>query len=105
MPTTAVPNVKPLEIKKLRLTESVDIHSITDFHSDELTESEEIQDKIKEDFVNTFICHIIFYLVFSVSAILYILLDLGLSSLIKNQFFKLIELVKRVLFDKKLVIA
>ena len=53
-----------------------------------------------DDFINQFICHLIFYAFFVVSLVLYILLDLGLGSFLKNKFFQLIGLRNQALFEK-----
>jgi len=66
-----------------------------------VNKSEANTEKEKEDFVNTFICHLLFYAVFCISLVLHILFDLGLSYFIKNKFTQLIGSGKETLLDEK----
>ena len=97
----AAPTVKDQELVSFGLMESASVNSINDFTPSKLKESILISEKIDDDFVNTFICHLIFYAVFCVSLVLYILIDLGLGSFIKSQFVQIIGLRKKTLFEKK----
>ena len=78
----------------------ISVNSINDFTPSKLKESIVISEKTKDDFVNTFICHLIFYAVFCISLVLHILLDLGLGSLVKNQFLQLIEIARNTVLVK-----
>ncbi len=88
MTATAAPTVKDQELVSFGLVESASVNSINDFIPSKLNESEVSSEK--SDFVNTFICHLIFYAIFCVSLVLHILIDLGLGSFIKNKFVQLI---------------
>ena len=92
MTATAAPTVKDQELVSFGLVESASVNSINDFIPSKLNESEVSSEK--SDFVNTFICHVIFYAIFCVSLVLHILIDLGLGSLVKNQFLQLFKIVK-----------
>ena len=84
MTATADPSVKEREVLPLELVESTSIDSSTDLIPSEFNESKYRTEE--EDFVNSFICHLIFYSIFCVTLVLYLLLDLGLASFIKNKF-------------------
>ena len=87
MTATAAPTVKDQELASFGLVESASVNSINDFIPSNLKESEIPSEKC--DFVNTFICHLIFYMIFCVSLVMHILIDLGLGSFIKNKFVQL----------------
>ena len=91
---------KTVQEKELILNGSVDseiVNSFADFVPSDLNEMEA---KGKNDFINIFICHLIFYLVFCISLVLHILIDLGLGSFLKNQFLQLVEIAKNTGFEK-----
>ncbi len=85
------------ELAQFGWVESIATNSITDF---KLNKSHETQAAIekKSDLVDVFICHLIFYMIFCYSLCLYILIDLGVNSFIKNKVNALIKVdQKRVL--------
>ena len=88
MTATAAPTVKDKELKPFGLVESASVNSFADFVPSNLNEKE------KNDFINIFICHLIFYAVFCISLVLHILIDLGLGSFVKNKIFQLIEIAR-----------
>ena len=94
MTATATPTVKDQELMPYGLVESASFNSFADFVSSNMNETEANKEKAVNDFINTFICHLIFYAFFCISLVFYILIDLGLGSLVKNQFLKLIEIAK-----------
>ncbi len=101
MTTTAVPTVKEQEFMQHGLLESANVNSLADFVSSNLDETEANKATEVNDFINTFICHMIFYAVFCISLVLHILIDLGLGLLIKNQFQQLMEIAKNTVVVKK----
>tara|TARA_B100001250_G_scaffold411751_1_gene441141 strand:- start:3779 stop:4096 length:318 start_codon:yes stop_codon:yes gene_type:complete len=101
MTATVASIVKDHELMSSGLVESASVKSITDFMSSELNESEVTSGKEKDDFLNIFICHLIFYVVFCVSLVLHILIDLGLGSFIKNNFYQLFGLINKPVFEEK----
>ena len=105
MTATAAPTVKDQELVSLGLVESASVNSFADFIPSKLNESQVTKENEKDDFKNTFICHLIFYFVFCVALILHILIDLGLGSFIKNRFIQLIGLRKKTFFEKGPVFA
>ena len=105
MTTTVAPTVKDQELMSRGLIESASVNSFADFVSSNLNETEANKEKEVNDFINTFICHLIFYAVFCISLVLHVLIDLGLGSLIKNQFLQLIEISKNTVVVKDLSFA
>ena len=92
MTATAVPTIKDLDLIPQGLVESVIVnpHSV----SSNSYETEVNKEKEVNDFIDTFICHLIFYSVFCISFVLHIFIDLGLGSFVKNLFLQLIEISK-----------
>ena len=101
MTATAAPTIKDQELMPHGLVESASVNSFADFVSSNLNDTETNKDKEVNDFINTFICHLIFYAVFCISLVLHILIDLGLGSLVKNQFLQLIGIAKNTVVVKK----
>ena len=105
MTDTAAPTVKDQDLIPTGLVESASVNSFADFVSSNLNETEANSEKEVNDFINTFICHLIFYAVFCISLVLYILIDLGLGSFVKNQFIQFICIVKDTFVEKKQAFA
>ena len=104
MTTTVAPKVKGQKLASFGLVESASVNSFADFIPSKSNESkeniEQETSKENEDFINEFICLMIFYSFLCVSIVLHILIDLGLGSFIKNEFTQLMEFGKKTLFDK-----
>ena len=100
MTATAAPTVKDQELVSFGLVESASVNSFADFIPSKLNQSQVTTEHENDDFKHIFICHLIFYAFFVVSLVLYILLDLGLGSFLKNKFFQLIGLRNQALFEK-----
>ena len=94
MTATAAQTVIDKELMPHGLVESASVNSFADFAPSNLSQTEASKVKGVDDFINTFICHLIFYAVFCISLVFYILIDLGVGSLVKKQFLKLIEITK-----------
>ena len=91
MTATAPSRVKDQELMQFGLVESASANSFANFVPSNLNETESNEEKEKNDFINIFICHLIFYAVFCISLGLHILIDLGFGSFVKNQFLQLIK--------------
>ena len=100
MTSTAAPTVKDQELISFGLIESASVNSFADFIPSKLIKKEDITEKDKDDFINTFICHLIFYAFFFISLVLHIIIDLGLGSLIKKTIVYLIKLTKTYFVEK-----
>ena len=101
MTATAIPIVKDQELISSDLVESASVNSIADFIPSKFNEQEVIDDDEKNEFINIFMCHLIFYGIFCISLVLHVLFDLELSSFIRKIFIHLIELVRNNVIDKK----
>ena len=100
MTATAAPTVEDQELISSGLVESVCVNSSADFIPSKLNKKEVITEKEKDDFINTFICHLIFYVFFCITLVLHIVIDLGLGPMIKKTFIYLIELIKNYFVKK-----
>ena len=100
MTATAAPTVKDQELMPFGLVESASVNAFADFVPSKLNETESNEVMAKNDFINIFICHLIFYAVFCISLVVHILIDLGFGSFVKNKFLLLIEIGKNAVFDK-----
>ena len=101
MTAPSAPTVKDKELIPQGLVESTSANSFADFVSSNLNKTEENTEKEVSLFINTFICHLIFYAIFCISLVLHILIDLGLGSFVNNKFLQLIEIVKNIVAEKK----
>ena len=98
--TAAAPTVKDQELMPFGLVETAGVNAFADFVPSKLNETESKEEKEKNDFINIFICHLIFYAVFCISLVLHILIDLGLGSFAKNKFLQLFEIIKNIATEK-----
>ena len=89
MTATTAPQVKNQKSVPIGLTKSATVNLITDFIPSKFQEGKANTEKEKEDFVNTFICHLIFYAVFCISIVLHVVIDLGLGAFLKNKLNEL----------------
>ena len=105
MTATAAQTVKDQELMSFGFVESASLNSVAEFVPSNLNVIEENEAKDKHDFINIFICHLIFYAVFCISLLMHILVDLGLGSFVKNKFVQLIEISRNSLVEKKPVFA
>ena len=105
MNATATPTFKDRELKPFGLVESASVNSIADFVPSNLNEMEANKEKEKFDFINIFICHLIFYTIFCITLVIHIFIDLGLGSFVKNKFFQLLEIAKNTFVEKKTAFA
>ena len=100
MTAAAAPTVKDQELMPFGLVESAGVNAFADFVPSKFNEPESNEVMEKNDFINIFICHLIFYVVFCISLVLHILIDLGFGSFVKNQFLQLIKNPKNNVFEK-----
>ncbi len=104
MTTTAAPTVKDQELVSFGLVESASVNSFADFIPSKRNETqvntEDQTEKENEDFINSFICHLIFYTFLCVSIFLHILIDLGLGSFIRKIFVQLLGMGKKNTLEK-----
>ena len=101
MTATADSTVRDQEFMQYGLVESASENSFADFVSSNLNETEANKANELNEFINTFICHLIFYAVFCMSLLFHILIDLGLGAFVKNQFLRFIEIAKNTFVEKR----
>ena len=88
--TSALKNIDQ-ELAQFGWVEAIATNSISDFNSSKI-DVEEITHQKESNLIDTFICHLIFYVVFCYSLFIYIFIDLGFGSFLRNKvktFFKL----------------
>mgnify|MGYP001337010478 CR=1 FL=1 len=101
MSTSTIPIVKDQELALSGLVESASVNSIADFIPSEFSSAKKMEAKVKDDFVNIFICHLIFYAFYCVSLVIHIVIDLGLGDFIKKQIEKIKFLRSKNIFEKR----
>ena len=104
MTATAASPLKDQKSVSSGLVESASVNSFADFipsqfNSIHVTTQKE-NDKEADDFINDFICHLIFYSFFCVALVLHIIIDLGLGSVLKKQFVQLTGVGKKTFFKE-----
>ena len=83
------------ELAQFGWVETTATNSISDFKSPKSNFFEEIDYKKNSDLIDKFICHIFFYLIFCYAFVLYVLVDLGFVSFLRNNVFTSINLKKQ----------
>ena len=83
------------EIAQFGWVESIATNSISDFKSPKKAVEEQTTNEKESDLIDTFICHLIFYVVFCYSLFLYIFIDLGFGSFLKDKVNTLFKLQKQ----------
>ena len=83
------------ELAQFGWVESIATNSISDFKSPNIDVEEQITNEKEFEFIDTFICHLIFYVVFCYALFIYILIDLGFGSFLKNKVNTLFKLQKQ----------
>ena len=73
------------EIAQFGWVESIATNSISDFKSSKIYFEEQSINEKESDLPDAFICHLIFYAVFCYSLFLYVFIDLGFGSFLKNK--------------------
>ena len=80
------------ELAQFGWVEPIATNSISDFKSPKIDVEEQKTNEQESDLTDTFICHLIFYLVFCYSLFIYIFIDLDFGSFLRKKsetFFKL----------------
>ena len=91
--TSALKNIDQ-ELAQFGWVESIATNSISDFNSSKIDVEEKITNEKESDLLDKFICHLIFYVVFCYSLVLYIFIDLGFGSFLKNKLNTLFKIYK-----------
>ena len=83
------------ELAQFGWVESIATNSISDFKSPNIDIEEQTTNEKEPDLTDTFICHLIFYVVFCYSLFLYVFVDLGFGSFLKNKVNALFNAQKK----------
>ena len=83
------------ELAQFGWMESIATNSISDFKSPNIDVEEQTTNEKESDLIDTFICHLIFYMVFCCSLFLYVFIDLGFGSFLKNKVNILFKVQKK----------
>tara|TARA_Y100001968_G_scaffold291471_1_gene295927 strand:- start:5917 stop:6234 length:318 start_codon:yes stop_codon:yes gene_type:complete len=105
MTVTTSPIVKDSESPSIGILDSAKENFFADFIQSKSNRKEVAFKEDMNDFINTFICHLIFYAVFCVSLVLHILIDLKLAFFMKKLLFHFFFATKNLFFEKKLAFA
>ena len=83
------------ELAQFGWVEPIATNSISDFKSPKIDIEEQLANETESDLIDTFICHLIFYIVFCYSLFLYIFVDLGFGFFLKNKVYTLFKRQKQ----------
>lgn len=83
------------ELAQFGWVEPIATNFISDFKSPKIDVEEQTNNEKVSDLIDKFICHLIFYVVFCYSLFLYIFIDLGFGSFLKNKVNTLFKLQKK----------
>ena len=92
---TSAQQINDQELAQFGWVESIATNSISDFKSPKIDIKEQTINEKESDLIDTFICHLIFYVVFCYSLFLYIFIDLGFGNFLKNKMNTMFKLQKR----------
>ena len=93
---TSAQTVIDQELAQFGWVESIATNKISDFNSPKLNILEQTNDEKHSSLIDTTICHLIFYVIFCYSLFLYVLIDLGFSSLFKTNFSRWKKIKKKL---------
>ena len=83
------------ELAQFGWIESIATNSISDFKSSKIDVKEQTTNKKDSNLIDTFICHLIFYMIFCYSLFVYVFIDLSFGSFLKNKVNTLFKLQKK----------
>ena len=79
------------EIAQFGWVESIATNSISDFKTPKLNIVEQATDEKNSDLIDTFVCYLIFYIILCCSLFIYVVIDQGFGSFLKNKVTSLIK--------------
>ena len=83
------------ELAQFGWVDLIATNSISDFKSPKIDVEEQTTNEKETDLIDTFICHLIIYMVFCYSLFLYIFIDLGFGFFLKNKVNRWFKLQKQ----------
>ncbi len=93
---TSAQKIIDQELAQFGWVESIATNSISDFKSPNIDTEEQTTNEKESDLIDTFICHLIFYIVFCYSLFLYVFIDLRFGYFLKNKVNTLFKLQKNM---------
>ena len=91
---TSAQQINDQELAQFGWVESIATNSISDFKSPKESVVELRTDENTSDHIDTFICHLIFYVIFCYSLCLYVFIDLGFGCFLKNKVNRWLKVQK-----------
>ena len=91
---TSAQQINDQELAQFGWVESIATNSISDFKSPKESVVELRNDVKTSNLIDTFICHSIFYVIFCYSLCLYVFIDLGFGSFLKNKVNRWLKVQK-----------
>ena len=82
---TSAQKIIDQELAQFGWVDSIATNSISDFKSPKIEVEEQSTIEKDSNLIDTFICHLIFYVVFCYSLYLYVFIDLGFGPFVKNK--------------------
>ena len=93
---TSAQKIIDQELAQFGSVESIATNSIKDFNSPKIDIEDQTTNEKESDLIDTFICHLIFLMVIGNSLFLYVFIDLGFGSFLKNKVNTLFKLKKNL---------
>ena len=97
----SVETILDQELAQFGWVESLATNSISDFKSTKSNVLEQIDYEKSSDLIDNFICHLFFYLIFCYTLFLYVFIDLGFGSFLRNKVFTFSNLNNKSKIDFK----
>tara|TARA_Y100001968_G_scaffold304665_1_gene319852 strand:+ start:217 stop:534 length:318 start_codon:yes stop_codon:yes gene_type:complete len=88
---TSAQKIIDQELSQFGWVESIANNSISDFKSPKIDVEKQTNNQKESELIDTFICHLIFYVFFCYSLLLFVFIDLGFGTFLKtkvNTLFK-----------------
>ena len=92
---TSTQKIIDQDLAQFGWVESIATNSISDFKSQKIEFEEQSAIKKESDLIDKFIYHLIFYMVFCYALFLYVFIDMGFGSFLKNKINTLFKLKKK----------
>ena len=93
---TSAQQIIDQELAQFGWVGSIATNSISDFKSSKIDVEEQTTNEKESVLIDTFICHSIFYVIFCYSLCLYVVIDLGFGSFLKNKVNILFKVQKNI---------
>ena len=92
---TSAQQIIDQELAQFGWVGTIATNSISDFKLPKIDVEEQTTNEKESDLIDTFICHLIFYVVLCFSIFLYVFIDLGFGTFLKTKVNTLFKLQKK----------